>query len=362
MNKRKLALLVLCVSLIIPAFCQVNDPYYYIPKKEVKNNGFRKFLNKFSFTLTGGYGRTFYKHHLPGYGVVNYSDSIAQGLYLFAVQDSTNSPFTGYQNWLNAPSVSAVNRFANSDQNNQVLSDTARLGYKGSAGAIPFTFTLSIRILDHFIIGGGITYEIHRLPVMNPMTGEELIGKYVPNVRSTHLRKYFGTVGGKVYEYMGWSYYVDLQIGKIAMGGAYDKASISNSLFFNLGLPIEYEFSEYLSAVIRPSFEYKSYKVVLPEIGGAVKHTFPSLYVSIGFRYRIPEIPRCPIHARTPTGYDYPKKFTNKTCRIQKKHVHVDREFRGQPFYKKQNPKIGENHPTLFRYHWYNKRKISGGY
>jgi hypothetical protein len=93
-----------------------------------------------------------------------------------------------------------------------------------------------------------------------------------------------------------------------------------------------------------------------------VLHHHPTLFVHFGFRYNIPEIGRCPIKAKNPPGTEYPKDFTNKTCRIQKKHIHGNQAFRGQPFYKKQNPKIGENHPNLIKFKLFNRRKLSGEY
>jgi hypothetical protein len=364
MAKIRIFILVFLFILIAPAFGQVNDPYYYLPQQEVKVNRFRQILNKISLTFTGGNGRTFYKHDLPGYGVFSQNDSLNTGLYVFALVDSSSSPFVGYQNWLNAPVSSSVTRNSMSDQDSQVLSDTANLGYRGNSGAIPFTFIISVDLFERFRIGGGAAFEVHHLPTMTPYTGKEVIGKYTPDVKTTTFKRVFGTIGGKVYRHMYWTYYADIQIGKIWMGGAYDKNLINQGLYFNIGFPIEYEFSEYLSSYIRPSYEYKSYKMDLPELGGTVRHRNPALYIHFGFRYTIPELPRCRIKANPPPGYDYPKKFTNKTCRYQKKHVHGDKAFRGQPFYKRQNPQVGENYPNLHKYRWWrlNHRKISGGY
>jgi len=131
-------------------------------------------------------------------------------------------------------------------------------------------------------------------------------------------------------------------------------------MYFNIGFPIEYEFSEYFRAYIRPSYEFKNYTITSHL--GDILHHHPTLFMHFGVRYNIPEIPRCKIKSLNPPGNDYPEDFTNKHCRIQKKHIHGDRAFRGQPFYKKQNPKIGENHPNLIKYRLFNRRKLSGGY
>lgn len=293
--------------------------------------------------------------------MINKDDSIYTGLYLFSIADSSSASFTGYKQWLTNPQTENVSRFGNSDANNQVLSDTARLGYKGNSGSVPFTLVVQYNFLDRFRIGAGIGYEIHQLPIMSPTVGEDILGQYVPEIHKTHLLRYFGMIGGKVYQIQDWSYFVDIQIGKTKFGNAFSKTATHTGLFFNIGFPMEYEFSEYFRAFIRPSVEFKNYQTSL-EGFSAITTVQPAVYVHFGFRYNIPEIPRCHLKAKNPTGYDYPKRFTNKTCRIQKKHIHGDRMYRGQPFYKKQNPKVGQNYPVLKKYKLFNRRKMGGGY
>lgn len=340
---------------------QSNDPYAMFMEENARGYPILEILNKINIGFSMGYGRTFYRHDLPGYGVINKDDSVYQGLFLFSSADTAGVNFTGYSNWLNAPSAVDLRRFENIDDNTQVNGDTVNLGYKGSSGAVPFTLTLTVDVMERFRVGAGIAYEIHNLPEMSPFTAEEILGKYVPDAKRTGYFRYFATLGGQVYDYLAWTYFVDVQIGKVqSMGKAYDMALVSNGLYFNIGAPIEYEFSEYLHGFVRPSFEYKNYKIDIGGIG-AITHLQPAFYVHFGFRYNIPEIPRCKLKANTPIGYDYPDRLSNKTCRIQKKHLHGDLPFRGQPFYKEQNPKIGENYPNLHKYKWFNRRKMGGG-
>ncbi|RUA34181.1 MAG: hypothetical protein DSY77_06430, partial [Bacteroidetes bacterium] len=49
----------------------------------------------------------------------------------------------------------------------------------------------------------------------------------------------------------------------------------------------------------------------------------------VGLRVSFPLFKKCPI----------------SNCEAQKEHHHIDKKFRGQPIYKWQNPKVGENHP-----------------
>ncbi|MBR9999766.1 MAG: hypothetical protein KFF73_12395, partial [Cyclobacteriaceae bacterium] len=168
-----------CSAVInLPAMGQWNDPYAAFIDQQVRKDPFREFLNNFSFSFTAGYGRTFYRHELPGYGVIHKDDSLFTGLYLFTLSDSLNSPFTGYQNWLNAPETTAVDRIENIDQDNQILGDTVRLGFKGNAPTIPLTLIVHYNFLERFRLGAGVSVEWHSLPDMNPFSGEEILGQY----------------------------------------------------------------------------------------------------------------------------------------------------------------------------------------
>ena len=56
--------------------------------------------------------------------------------------------------------------------------------------------------------------------------------------------------------------------------------------------------------------------------------------IQLGVSFIIPEVDRCPIHS----------------CRVQLKHTHGNYLFRGQPIFKWQNPKIGQNNPVSYPY------------
>ena len=72
-----------------------------------------------------------------------------------------------------------------------------------------------------------------------------------------------------------------------------------------------------------------------------------AFFFQVGVSINIPEIPRSPM----------------KSDHIQLKHVLSDdegrlKEFRGQPIWKVQNPKVGQNHRRLWRYKLKNRRKL----
>jgi len=326
------------------AFGQAFNPYQHAyqgwnGERIKKASPIRAFLNKFSLNVSLGYGRTFYSN------VVN-SDILETPQKLTMLGDYTiagnNVNYTGIVDWLNAPTIVTGTEDISPGSGNRVLyADSAEIKYGGSGYNIPFRTSLHLDI-DRFRIGGGIVYELHGIKGLNPKNQGTY--PYVPNFGATTMFRYFFTVGAKVYHIKGWDYHVDIEIGKVKYGKRYDKSALQNGIYFNLGIPMEYEFSEYFWVFVRPSFDFKNYTMVISQAGaptGSENVNFqfnqPAFYLSVGVRMKLPEIKRCPV----------------KSCHTQLKHVHGSREFRGQPFYKEQNPKIGELYPDLLQ----NKRR-----
>ena len=332
--------LVFCTNL---TFGQLFNPYQHAYQgwdgdKIRKASPIRAFLNNFSLNTSIGYGRTFYSHVVNADVLETPEKLIMLGEYTLA---GNNIDYTGVVDWLNAPTVVTGSTVVGQGTENHILyTDSSEIKYRGSGFNIPLSVSLHVDI-DRFRIGGGIIYELHSVKGLDPVNQGDF--PYVPNFNSTFMFRYFFTVGAKVYHILGWDYNVDIQIGKVKYGSQYDKSALQNGLYFNLGIPIEYEFSEYFWIFLRPSFDFKSYTMTINQDDGGAsssanfQHKQPALYLNFGVRMKLPEVKRCPV----------------KSCRTQLKHVHGGREFRGQPFYKKQNPKIGE----LYRELDQNKRK-----
>ena len=334
-------ILVLCTNL---AFGQAYNPYQHAYQgwdggKIKKSNVISAFLNKFSLNASLGYGRTFYSQTIDSDVLESPNITILRESNLSG--DTLN--YSGTINWLNAPEFVTG---SNPDNSYRILdADSSEIRYKGSGFNIPVNISLHLDI-DRFRIGGGIMYELHNIKQLNP-TGQG-DNPYIPNFKNTYMFRYYFTAGAKVYHIKGWDYNVDIQIGKVKYDNKYDKSSLQNGLYFNLGIPLEYELSEYFWITVRPSFDFKSYTLnVAGDVGTApveiinIQHNQPAFYLNFGVRMKLPEVKRCPV----------------KSCRTQLKHVHGGREFRGQPFYKKQNPKIGELYPELEQNKWKNKQK-----
>jgi hypothetical protein len=136
---------------------------------------------------------------------------------------------------------------------------------------------------------------------------------------------------------------VDTNIGNFSPGSNFNSGLIQKSLYYNLGLTVERDFSEYFKVFARPSVELKSYSLAVG--GKSIDHAMNALYLNVGVTYRIPELRRC----------------FKKECRIQINHAHGNKEYRSRAhkIYEKQNPAYGENDPILIKYKGKNKRKLN---
>lgn len=291
-------------------------------------------LRNFRFSLSTGYGNTFFSHEISGYGV--YQDP-ALGPSIFP-GTATGSR---YSNWVNERMLvtSAVD-----PAGFLVNSDTTKLGFRGNAMNIPLKATIHFEIKNKYRIGLGYSYEYMSIGALSPISYSDQIGSMNPSNPSGFMSKYFGMLGYSFYRTGNYLFTGDIQVGGFSPGSNFD-GSIKTSININGGVTIERELSEYLRLFVRPSYEIKSYELDLPEGGGSIKHQMNALYINVGITSRIPDLPKC----------------YNKDCRIQINHAHGNMEYRSRvhPIYKKQNPNYGENHPDLIKYKGKNKKKLN---
>ncbi len=295
----------------------------------------RSILSKLIFGLHTGYGNTFFSHELPGYGV--YQDPVL-GPSIFPGAATA----TRYSNWVNeralvSTPVSGLGFIA--------PAGTENLGFSGSGLNIPLKLTVHVEFKKKYRVGAGYSYEYMSMGSMSPTTLSDKIGSLSPSNPTGFMSKYFAILGVSFYRMGNYLFTGDIQIGGYSPGSNFDSSLITTGVYVNGGVTIERELSEYLRLVVRPSYEFKSYSLNLPEGGSPIDHSMNALYVNVGFTYRIPELPKC----------------YNGDCRIQINHAHGDREYRSRvhPIHKKQNPNYGENHPTLIKYKGKNKKKLS---
>jgi hypothetical protein len=225
-----------------------------------------------------------------------------------------------------------------------VKSDTAKLGFKGRPWSIPLNASVHYEFLERYRLGAGIAYEYMNIGPLHSKTFQDKIHDFELPKKGGFMMRYYGMAGISFYRIDKFLFTGDAQFGGYKPSKKqFDLSQMKRGMYVNIGVTAEHEFSEYLKGFVRPSFEFKSYTLNVPD--KAIPHYMNAFYVNVGFTYALPELPRC----------------FQKDCRAQMNHVHGDREYRSRvhKIYKKQNPMYGENHPKLFKYKWRNKRKMN---
>lgn len=335
---QKGSILILLIGILLwPKFIAAQDaPTIPLEKFYVDRKGhpLRKLLKNFRFSASVGAGKTYFKHKLDSMGIFQ---SPTQGPYLFG---GDNVPTRGYYQWIDHD----VDTTINAATGFLVSSDTATLGFKSKSFTIPIKFTLHYEY-KNFRLGVGYSKDFIFLKPFSPISYGDTLRSVSASVGSVSTTKWFVMAGYSFYRLDRFLFTGDLQVGTNKFSKKFDANIIKPSPFFNLGVTVERELSEYLKVFIRPSFEFKSYTITLPETNNRIKQQSNSLLWNVGVTYSIPELPRCRI----------------SQCQIQINHAHGNKEYRSKmhPLWKKQNPGYGENDPKLIKYKWRNRKKIN---
>ncbi len=304
------------------------DHFYVTPR--TGSTFFRRVLRNFHFGAYTGYGNTFFKSQLSGVGIYQVPGGMPE---LF-----TTSTATRYTNWINNAGTDT------SAPGNYVVANPANLSFKGHALNIPLAATLHYEF-NRYRIGGGYSYELMSIGSLHPTTLSNKISDLTPSSPTGFIRKYWGMLGVSFYRWNEYLFTGDLQAGSYKLKTNYNASQVAPGFFFNFGVTVERDLSEYFKVFVRPAYEIKSYNLALPAGGSSIHYNINALYVNAGFTYSIPELPRCFL----------------KDCHAQVNHAHGNKEYRSNrhAIYKKQNPGYGENDPVLIKYKGKNKRKIN---
>jgi len=305
--------------------------YYYIERQK---SGLRTLLSKLHFSFSTGYANTPFRHSLDGFGIVQQPDSLPT---IFG-GGNVNARYAEWTRRLTASNNPVASGAF------MVNSDTTDLGFRSAMFSIPLKASVHVEF-DRYRIGGGLSFDYTRLSPFRPTNYGDQIAEYSLDRSSMFVKHYFVLLGAKVYQYYEYAVAVDANIGGYSLGREFSDSPISKSVYVNLGVRGEREMSEYFRVFVRPSYEFKSYRLDIPETSQSVQHRLDGFYVNVGITYRIPELRRCFL----------------KKCHAQVNHAHGNREYRSRrhPIYKKQNPHYGENYPVLIKYKGKNKRKLN---
>lgn len=339
---------------------------------DLYRNPVRVLLNQFSITGTTGYGMAVYSHTLSN--VYFYQSQTNQ---VIIPKDPAlpppNGVVTGFSNWFNRATFGDTLDLTNYFEvpyapiSNPVFNPALKRIYSQDTDSIPLKFrsishSIPVGLTIHynylkFRAGAGAMFERQYFTMFKPTSQKEIIRPFEPDVPPVFLQRYYGTIGYKYFDSWQYSFAVEAQAGIIrggarARGGdlplpAYDYSVVQRGAFFNLGVSMENNLSEYFRIVVKPSFDYHTFNTTLAGATGPdveIPHRQMTFFVQAGVSINIPDIRRCPL----------------PSCAIQLKHAHNGNNeiVRGQPITKHQNPKAGQNHRKLFRYKWKNRNKI----
>lgn len=337
-----------CIILVLTshvAIAQGFDPRAGFPgEKRRPDYPIRAFFNNFSINLETGYGRAFYRHSLENYDYLRNSE----GSYIIPnntfAQDTT---LFGYSNWFTGITPADVNvgESKDSEVNGykllQIASttgaaqtpDSAAIPMKSTGYHIPVQLSVYYNLF-RFRLGGGVGLSFYGGKLPEP---DDFISAYPePGKFSSLMTSYYFLLGYSIYEYYDNAFGIDIRAGKWNMGNGFDQSVINRSNYINIGITLEKVVSEYFRLYLRPAYEIKNFSVNMP--AAPIHHQANALNLTFGVSINYPDIPRSPI----------------KNDHTQMRHYVSDpsgnkREFRGQPFWRKQDPKIGELYPELIK-------------
>ena len=234
---------------------------FYIDADNV--SGFRKMLSKIHFGLALGYGRTFYNQNLDGFSILQQQDSTPL-LFDNSLDPSSGNIARGYRYWFNNVQT-ADDVSVDSSNDFLVNSDTVDLAFKAPGTSIPITATIHVDFLNRYKVGGGFMYEYHRVGDFRSADFDGRITRIPVDFGSTFYKKYFLILGAEVYRYHEYFLSIDTQIGAFNLSRKFDSGIIQKGVYFNIGATIERELSEYFTAFIRPSFDFKNYTLSITQ-------------------------------------------------------------------------------------------------
>ncbi|NMM49881.1 hypothetical protein [Marinigracilibium pacificum] len=306
--------------------------YRKYKKDEIKSSatGFRRFISKFSFGYSLGYGVDIYKNPLDGY-TVNSGSSIGPYIYSNNPEDTVGNIGT----WMTTPDFTATGG------TESVSSDTADLKYRGVGSAIPMSLTIHYN-WKRLRLGLGADLGLHFYPKMRPKFSDDDIWIYESDKKSSFYKRFYISGEYAFKEFLDYTWAASLRVGILNRGKIIDKSYAKGKFFVNVGFNIERNLSEYFKVILRPQIDFKSYKMAIN--GNDVRVNQHGLYTTIGISYRIPELKKSPM----------------KADHVQVNHILNGVEYRSNrhPFHKYQNPNYGQNHRKPTRLKGKNKKRL----
>lgn len=282
-------------------------------------NVFRNAIGNFSFELSSG--GAFHTNQMQFYSEV-----------------PSQYPITQYRNLEVPQSITAL--------------DTVR--FSGNQMAIPVNLGVKLNLFNTLVLGAGYGREFGK---MNNLRGDDFEFQFENS--SYTLDRAFGSVGLVIYDaskrakFLNWSYrkfssnniymqsektqrirqnypwrfILEAEFGNLYLRQSFDsKAFPSEDAFYNIGLRVEKEFSEYARFFVKTGVEFRNYNF-RTENPAEFQNIKQNLYLAqVGFSISIPSTKRCKMHG----------------CGVVMRHVHDGIDYRGSSIFNFQNRKVGQ--------------------
>ncbi|OEK00797.1 hypothetical protein BFP97_04415 [Roseivirga sp. 4D4] len=306
-------------------------------------NPIRKTINRFNFSIEKGVGYFSYRNPLNDVSVIR--DPRGDQLYIVPLDEEQGltSPINAFNNWFTDLTPIGIERI--DDDSHIVRTDTSSFTYNNNGRINPLTFRFSISLKkldkghyertkekiylddDMIRIGGGIGFG--GLRFRNPASTQDvsslLRGYTLPETKLS-TTKLFASLSYNMYTIGDYSIHADVLGGVWKVKAKQVNTDVVNyDPFFNIGVMFQMKFSKYFKGYIRPSFELRSYTVSNDLVN--IQHKFSVFTIDLGLLFKYPIYPR--------------NKY--QADQVQMEHIFNNKIYRGRPFYRKQNPRFGQN-------------------
>ncbi|EMS33884.1 hypothetical protein C943_04203 [Mariniradius saccharolyticus AK6] len=239
-------------------------------------------------------------------------------------------------------------------ENPQSITSDDTVAFRASSYAIPIQAAARINLFNTLTIGAGYGREWGNMT--NP-AGGDFEFRFQNN--SYTIDKAFGSVGLVLYDaskrakflawrykrydsnnlYMQseakqrirqlypWKFTAEADFGKLFIRQTFDEnVTPSVDPFYNIGLRVDKEFSEYARFFVKGGVEFRNFEYKAEAAAEIMPFTQNLYFVQAGISISLPSTKRCKVPG----------------CGVVMKHLHDGIEYRGSSIFSPQNRKIGQ--------------------
>lgn len=251
------------------------------------------------------------------------------------------------------PNQYPITQYRNLEEPSSITAeDTVR--FSSYQMAIPVNLGVKLNLFNTLTLGAGYGREFGK---MNNLLGDDFELQFENS--SYTLDRAFGSVGlvlydaGKRAKFLNWSYrkfssnniymqseknqrirqnypwrfILEAEFGNLYLRQSFDSRAVpSPDPFYNVGLRVEKEFSEYARLFFKTGVEFRNYNYTT-ENPIEFQNIKQNLYLAqFGLSISLPGTKRCKVHG----------------CGVVMRHVHDGIEYRGSSIFNFQNRKVGQ--------------------